>query len=215
MGDTEQWPAVNTLVSLIGSGWEGTASSRVEDLNDDILVVAAPHDPAGEALEILRPQPGDTVQVRWVHRRGMSERQAEVVAVEMHPRPQWRITASKPPDQIQRREAVRVEVLLELEVRHDGTSYKATTVDVSEGGLRCIIPAFATVEPGSRLELSFEVEGAPIAATAEVVRSRLTHDDFTQVNARFTRIQTADANRIRKFLFAEQVAQRRRERELA
>jgi c-di-GMP-binding flagellar brake protein YcgR len=211
---TVDWPALNTLVTCAGAGWDGEIASRVEDTDGSTLVLAAPLDPGDPVPRLLRPAPASVVRVRWTHPRGMSELRCEVRRVDLRPTPQWEVRPLEPADHIQRREAVRVFVLLHLELRLDEGTFRATTVDVSEGGVRCVVPAKDHFAPGERVDMLLHVGGEPIAATAELLRCRQSNGGSTEVTARFLGMDKRDADRVRKFLFAEQVALRARQRDL-
>src|SRR5258708_14693263 len=84
------------------------------------------------------------------------------------------ITLTSTPRIIQRREYVRADMVLELELWPDGDDEEpvpGVTLDVSGGGLRAMLPA--PVELGALVRLSVSCPpGPPIGATGRVVETR-------------------------------------------
>ncbi len=73
-------------------------------------------------------------------------------------------------DVVQRRDFVRVDAVVPLQVNLPGGAAKTTTLNVSGGGLLVQDPV--GLEPGTRVELNLELAhgSAPVRATARVIR---------------------------------------------
>jgi len=197
------WPEVNQRVEIFGSAWGAWLPSRVEDRRDDHLVVAVPQDPDG-----LQPlgRPAGWVALRWTTQRGIGMVEANVIAATRAGIvPAWEVAGRGRPALFQRRRYARVPVVLPGRAVSRRGAWGLTILDVAEGGIRCLASELAPFDPGETVEVSFDVGGIGLTARAEVVRSRPAPGGVTVV-FRFTDLPRAEADRLRRFVFRQELA---------
>lgn len=196
------WPDVNQRVEIFASAWGTWLPSRVEDRRGPCLVVAAPQD-AGD----LRPteRPDGWVALRWTTARGIGMVEGTVTAATRAGIvPTWDILSRGEPALFQRRRYARVPVVLPARAVARRGAWGLTILDVAEGGIRCLASQVARFEPGEVVEVSFDVDGSPLTSTAEVVRWGVAPGGVTIV-FRFMALPRADADRLRRFVFRQEL----------
>lgn len=199
------WPAINALLELLSPHYGEWLSSRLEDVQDANLVVSAPSTPT---IPILFSDVGEPVVIQWTTHRGICDVTGTVVAVERKPLPLWFVRADKKPTLHQRRQFARLAVTLPIVlVDAEGRQMRVVTVDFSEGGMSCALPAGESVHPGDRLE-AFILVDLLFSTTAVVVRNQTSANGVTTASFRFEGLDRRDADRVRRFIFSEQLRRR-------
>lgn len=198
-------PAVNTRVDVQGH-WERWVPSRVEDIGDGVLLLAAPATIDDE----IRPSPGDPVDIQWLTDRGVAQVRAVVEHVDLDSALRvWRVRLTSEPVTHQRRRYVRAEVVLPVVVERtveDATErVEATTVDISEGGMQVVTRPPDLLPTSSVVVVHVTVEGVAMRLTGDVLQSRERPEGGHSVVVRFLDVRPGDADRIRRFAFASQV----------
>ena len=197
------WPEVNQRVEIFASAWGDWLPSRVEDQRRDRLVVAVPQDPA-ELRPVHRPE--EWVALRWTSPRGIGMVEATVErATRTGIVPTWELAGRGEPAVFQRRRYARVPVVLPGRALARRGAWGLTILDVAEGGIRCLASQVAPFDPGEPVEVSFDIDGMPLTARAEVVRWGLAPGGVTIV-FRFTDLPRSDADRLRRFVFRQELA---------
>ena len=197
------WPEVNQRVEIFASAWGSWLPSRVEDRRSDRLVVAVPQDPV-ELRPISRPD--EWLALRWTSPRGIGMVEATVVrATRAGIVPTWELVGRSQPALFQRRRYARVPVVLPGRAVGRRGAWGLTILDVAEGGIRCLASQVAPFDPGEAVEVSFDIDGLLLAARAEVVRWGLAPGGVTIV-FRFTDLPRSDADRLRRFVFRQELA---------
>jgi hypothetical protein len=200
---TGPWPKINQHVEIFTSAWGSWLPSRVEDCEGDRLVVAVPQD-----SDTLRPieQPVDWVALRWTTSRGIGMLEATVITVTRAGIvPTWELHSRGEPALFQRRRHARVPVILSGEAVGRRGAWSVTILDLAEGGIRCVASQVAPFDPGESVEVSFDVDGQLFSTRAEVVRWGNAPGGVTIV-FRFTDMTRNDADRLRRFVFRQQLA---------
>ena len=199
------WPEVNQRVEIFASAWGTWLPSRVEDRRAGLLVVAVPHDPA-EPRPVERPS--DFVALRWTSGRGIGMFEATIAAgTRAGIVPAWELVSRGEPTLFQRRRYARVPVVLPGRAAGRRGAWDVTILDVAEGGIRCLAAPPAPFDPGEPIEVSFDVGGV-LTAKAEVVRCGLAPGGVTIV-FRFTDLPRSDADRLRRFVFRQELVANR------
>jgi hypothetical protein len=196
------WPEVNQRLEIFVSAWGDWLPSRVEDRRGDRLLVAVPQDPAE-----LRPvrRPDEWLALRWTSTRGIGMVEATVAKVTRAGIvPTWELVGRGQPALFQRRRYARVPVVLPGRVVGRRGAWGLTILDVAEGGVRCLASQGAPFDPGESVEVSFDVDGAPLTARAAVVRWGLAPGGVTIV-FHFTDLPRSDADRLRRFVFRQEL----------
>jgi c-di-GMP-binding flagellar brake protein YcgR len=197
-------PSVNTSVRLSREGWPHAARTRVEDVTAQEIVVARP-ERAGPSL--VAADVGDTLLLAWTSEDAMYEVPVTLVtAGDTHP-PTWALRPLGPVRRQQRRASFRLEVRLSATLGTDAAAAGLAQVsDLSEGGLRCMPPDGPAFAEGDQVWVRLTLPDEEITLDATVVR--VGHTGELGIN--FVRPPETAADRIRKFLFSEQIARRAR-----
>ena len=197
------WPEVNQRVEIFTSAWGDWLASRVEDRRGSRLAVAVPQDP-----DAARPidRPSDFVAVRWTTARGVGMLEATVAqATRSGIVPTWELVARGEPALFQRRRFARVPVILPGRAAGRRGAWSITILDVSEGGIRCLVSQRVPFDPGESVEISFDAGSELFTAGAEVVRWGIAPGGVTIV-FRFTELPRGEADRLRRFVFRQELA---------
>jgi len=188
-------PPVNALVDLRVGESDTWVASRVEDHDEDRLVVAAPDTPA---------RTGEEVRLFWKGAGGPWELPAVVAAIATDRLPTWTLQVTGERRSSTRRAFFRVQLDAPVELRREDEAGPATLIDLSEGGLRCHVRAdIHGLEVGVQVDVAVELVERTVVLAAEVVR-RHAHDLGTEVSLRFLDVPTPDGDVIRRHLFAVQ-----------
>jgi hypothetical protein len=197
------WPEVNQRVEIFGSTWGSWLPSRIEDRRGDHLVVAVPQPP--DQPMPLR-QPDDWVALRWTGQRGIGMVEATVAAATRAGIvPTWELVGRGEPALFQRRRYARVPVVLPGRAVGRRGAWGLTILDLAEGGIRCLASQVAPFDPGEPVEVSFDVDGSVLTASAVVVRWGLAPGGVTIV-FRFLDLPRSDGDRLRRFVFRQELA---------
>jgi hypothetical protein len=198
------WPEVNQRIEIFGSAWGAWLPSRVEDRRGDRLVVAVPQQP--DKPESVR-RPADWVALRWANPRGVGMVEATVIAATRAGIvPTWELVGRGQPALFQRRRYARVPVVLPGRAVGRRGAWGLTILDVAEGGIRCLAPQLAPFDPAETIEVSFDIDGIPLTVGAAVVRWGRAPGGVTIV-FRFTDLPRGEADRLRRFVFRQELAQ--------
>jgi c-di-GMP-binding flagellar brake protein YcgR len=179
--------------------------SRVEDNGNGRLTVAAPSDFRGTILFVSA---GEPVAVRWTERRGVGRLDATAVGVRHLPVPVWELRVEGAPLLAQRRRHVRVPVTVVVAGATGDRAWTLMALDLAEGGMLCAAPAAARFEPNEPAAVCLDLEGETLRSLARVVRRSVGPAGAT-VAFSFTNLSRADADRLRRFLFARQMQRAR------
>ena len=175
------------------------------------LTVAAPVHPCGLAM----PYDRTPVHVRWTMAQGAIEVPAQVSGTTLRPIALWRLEATGPAVRVQRRRYVRVATqALPVELRAGEERVTAWLADVSEGGLRCRAERWvgSHIAPGDQTVTWLKLgEGLNLALPAQIVRVSPAGPDHVEIACQFMGIPDGTADQLRRYVFSEQLRQRRKE----
>ena len=195
-------PPINTSVTVDVVGWAAPRRTRVEDLDDDVVVAA----PLAEGDD-HEPSLGTPLELAWQGVRGPMAQRTRLVAKELRTVPTWRLEPAGPVVITQRRHHVRAGTIMPVVLHTTAGRVEAHVVDLSEGGLRAAHRGAVPVAVGDRLHVELQVAGRALAVASEVVRLEL---DGTRWSAgcRFVTIADGDADAVRRFVFDRQARER-------
>jgi c-di-GMP-binding flagellar brake protein YcgR len=183
-------------VTLIGRGI--SVSSRVEVVHEGFIAVRPS---VGEFVEQVVVKVGDVVEVFWKTDDAQRALPAEVTEVEQGAVIRWRMRATGPAADSQRRKAVRGRVAVPVVAAYGSIDLTGQTVDLSEAGLRAEFEGLgAPPEAGAKLELSIALEDGGLKTKAEVVRTQARGSRWV-MSIRFVSIQEKDQDRVRRRVF--------------
>lgn len=196
-------PPINTQVSLEAPGRITPWRTRVEDLDDEVVVAA----PVGEH-DRAAPDLGACLELRWQSDRGPMSLAVTLVAKELRGVPMWRLQPAGPVVITQRRLHVRTDALLPVVLRTAAGRLDGFVVDLSEGGLRSAHRTGTPPTEGDAATVELDLDGTTMALAAEVARVEI-EGGRRFVGCRFTDIDIRDADAIRRFVFARHARERR------
>jgi hypothetical protein len=202
--------AVNTLVRLDLGGEMPLLASRVEDVDDrDLLLAAAPH--IGVSAS---PTPGSTLTVLWTGPRGVCSLPVEFRGVEMSTVRLWRVRVAGSVGVLQRRQFARVATggavsveAVDSEVDGPLDAALGWMLNLSEGGVALRVTA-GTLTVGTRVHVRLSLDRELTEVDGEILRVAPSKEGFEEVAVAFTADHRA-ADRIRRFVMEEQLRQRR------
>lgn len=185
-------------------GYERGLRSHVHEAAGDELTIAAPVEaPEAEPLPV-----GGQLWLSWASDRGLHHLKVQLRERLGDPA-RWRVLAVGPPEREQRREGYRVPLMGTVRLRMDETWQEAQLIDLSEGGLRCLLALDAVVEEGATCEIDLEVVREGLRLSGEVVRVREGVDGRPDVGVRFVGASTAVTDELRRYVFDVQLEHRR------
>lgn len=203
---TIDWPSINSLLQLQCAHVTETLSTRLEDRQGHVLHLSAP---STHNIPTLFADIGSSVVITWLTSRGTGEITANVVATERKPLPLWIVRANGEPILHQRRNFARLSVSLPVALTDAaGKTTVTTTEDISEGGMNCLVPSDDSLLTGSPVEIELTIDDHALEANAIVVRTRVVSNMQADVSLRFEGIHQRDQDRIRQFIFTEQLRTR-------
>lgn len=196
-----------------GAGWYPSLVLDFEE-GREILVGA----PTLRGQEV-RVEPGTEVDVQATHPDGLRVFAARVVRRESEPGPALRLTWPEGVRRVQRREAVRVDVAVPVEVRAARSgdpprTLAGTTVDLSERGMRVALPE--AVEPGTELEVRLHLPGGalPLECAGRALRGGEDRDAAAErrfwTAVELTSVPPTARRELTRFVFEVQREQLRR-----
>lgn len=195
-------PAINTSVTLDVVGWSSPRRTRVEDLDDEIVVAA----PIGAATD-HEPSLGSSLGLSWQGCSGPMAVQVTLVAKELRRVATWRLQPEGNVVINQRRQYVRAGTLVPMSLHTVDGSLGGHLLDVSEGGLLFVTRSDRSLDLEGRSEAVFTLVGNDFRVFCEVVR--IDRDDARLFAAfRFTDLSPAHGDRIRRAVFALQARDR-------
>ena len=201
------YPDVKTVVDVFTDSHDQPLTSVVEEADDAELVVAVGQDGSGTRVRL---DVGEKLQLVWRGPHTLHEIPVELLGVRAGAEPSWRLRVLGPATTVQRRDAVRAPMRLQVVADRGGEPQPGWTVDLSEGGLRCL---FTTVpeDPelpggrsavGDRLQLAVDLDGEyQVTDEVQVVRVHTRTDGFWEASLRFTEVSERDKDVIRKKVF--------------
>ncbi len=139
--------------------------AQVDDASDESVTLVLSALPS-ELVDQLRHSPA---VVEYTTPLGVYRLSGEIAGVGDDPEV-VRLRRDGHDDVVQRRDYVRVDAVVPLQVTLPGGAAKTTTLNVSGGGLLMQDPV--GLEPGTRVDLNLELAhgSAPVRATARVIR---------------------------------------------
>src|SRR3954447_14539551 len=129
-------PEVKAVVDVVGIEEGRVATSIIEKISGDEIVLTLPQD---REQRLIRLKPGTRLELIWKDPDGLLALPVQVVPSEAANEVRVQRTGSIAPGQ--RRWAVRAPLVLPVELTHGDDQVSGLTIDISEGGLRCLLDA--------------------------------------------------------------------------
>ena len=200
------WPEVNALAFVDVVDEAVMLQSRVEAIEGTAVTLAAPMGAYG--MPVL-PTAGETVLIAWNTVRGYFERKGIVEYSERTPQPRMTVRPLGEVRKLQRRAHVRVPQLAPVTLALGGHKIRASLLDVSESGVRCVVDRPSPLGMDSDVTVTLELpDDTGVELAAIPARMYAIDDDQLEIGLTFTDIDEATASRIRRHVFAQQVRDR-------
>ena len=200
------WPPVNSLAFVDILDEPVMLESRVESHDGHAVTLSAPTGAYG--IPVL-PTPGETVLVAWNTVRGYFERKGVVQSSLRTPKPKMTIEPAGEVRRLQRRAHVRVPQLSPVHLVVGSVRIRASLLDVSESGIRCVVERPCPLGMDTRVEVTLELlDSSTVDVTCVPARMYAIDDEHLEVGLTFADSDDRTANRVRKHVFAQQVRDR-------
>ena len=190
-------PPINSLLLVTVEDFEGELHSRVEDeLDDGTIMIAQPSTEEKEDVPVLT---ASHVRLEWQLKSGIARQSATVVRhvgiASLIVQPVGDVVI------IQRRDYLRIDVLLTVFIEtHLGEDARGTTIDLSGGGMRAMVPI--ELEDDQIIDVTIVLPGdeGEIRAKAHTIRT-VAEDTYA---FGFREIREAERERVIRFVFQRQ-----------
>ena len=200
------WPDVNALAFIDVVDEPVMLQSRVECIDGTAVTLAAPTGAYG--MPVL-PTAGETVLVAWNTVRGYFERKGIVEHSQRTPQPRMTVRPLGDVRKLQRRAHVRVPQLSPVSITLGDKRLRASLLDVSESGVRCVVDRPTPLGMDSSVTVTLELLDDTVAELEALpARMYAIDDEHLEIGLTFTEIDESTATRIRKHVFAQQVRDR-------
>ena len=183
-------------VTLTGRGI--SVSTRVEVVQDEFISVRPS---VSEFVDQVVVHVGDAVEIFWKTEESQRALPAEVTDIDQGAVIRWRMRATGPAEDSQRRKAVRGRINVPVMAEYGSVDLKGETIDLSEAGLRADFQGYgAPPEAGASMNLTISLEEGAFKTKAEVVRTVARGAQWV-ISIRFVNIQEKDQDRVRRRVF--------------
>lgn len=194
--------ALNSLVSLRIGDDETDYPSRVEGVDADTVVVAAPVGAPAALLESGQRE----IELSWLSLRGWHRQRCALAERTGGRAWLWRLRPIAEPELLQRRRFVRARAAIRLLAVLPGASVPGVTVDLSEGGLRIRIER-RDVADETPVRIEVTLGGEALTLPGRVLRATATDDGQTELVVTFD-TETRETDAVRRFVFELQLRAR-------
>jgi hypothetical protein len=200
-------PLVRDLVDVVLDASTEPLVTAVVRVAVDTLALEAPVDRGGR---LVLPSPREGGLLVWRGAKDLLQAPVAVVETTRPPGPQWLLRLTGGASTCQRRSFVRADVQLPVLLHVERAEHEITALDLSEGGLRCSTREALGLSSGTAVEVGLDLDdGLQLRLTAEVVRARRHVPEAPlDLGLRFTDLSIKDADRLRRWIFAELRRQR-------
>ncbi|SNS72876.1 PilZ domain-containing protein [Geodermatophilus saharensis] len=198
-------PEEKAVLDVKASSRADVLTSFVERVSGSELVVSVGEDAQKRRVRL---DTGEHLELIWRGPEELRSLPAELVEVVAGDSPTWRLKIVGPASRGQRRNAVRAPMSVPIELAVGERVLPGTTVDLSEGGTRCLLTGKPgaerpEIEVGAVHPVVVDLDGDRLAAKAEVIRRHPREDHHTELSLRFVGLGERREDAIRRRVFAE------------
>jgi hypothetical protein len=199
------YPEDRSVLDVKAVSRDDVLTSFVEEATGGELVVSVGED---SQRRRVRLDVGERLELIWRGPEELRSMPVELVEVRTGDSPTWRLRVVGPASRGQRRNAVRAPMSVPIELGLGDDLLVGATLDLSEGGSHCLLggkpnTTTQTVEVGSVLPVTVDLDGTRVAAKAEVIRRHPREDDRIELSLRFVGLGERREDTIRRRVFAE------------
>jgi hypothetical protein len=140
------YPEEMSPVDVLAASRGDALMSFVEKARDGELLLTVGHD---RLKRPVRLEPGERLEVVWKDAAELRSVPAELVGVQTSGEPRWLVRTVGPAARGQRRAAVRAPLAFRVCIVVGDHTLEGRTLDISEGGLRCLLDSPPTTDDGA------------------------------------------------------------------
>jgi PilZ domain-containing protein len=197
------YPAADTALSVVPFGQDDASTSRVRRVGENNLHVTVARNGVGEAVRV---DPGESMELSWQADDGF--RSVHAVMVDVAADGLWQLRVKGEATRIQRREAVRAPLGLPVRVVFGQTELVGSTIDLSEGGLRCVFRPHGDLgssipfpRAGQPIGLVLDLYSDQLETQVEFIRRRPRNDSLHEWSLKFTVLPEGAKDLVRSHVF--------------
>ena len=207
----QRTPDAGSVLELLPASRADALVGWSEGSQDGDLIVTAPLDRSQRPVSL---PVGDHLEVVWRAADDLCALPVVLVAIEVGERPTWRLRRAGVLRRGQRRDAVRAPLTIPVRIGPEAAQSNGTSVDGSEGGLRCILekdrPApdldgsvdVASPRGGDVVRVTALFPDFSITCAAEVTRLHERDDPRIELSLRFIGLTENQQDLVRRRVFA-------------
>ena len=209
----EDYPEVGAVVDLIPASGGDAYISWIDGVRDDVLVASIPQDLARRPMV---PAVGEQIDVIWKTSGALRCLPVMLAGIDLGEPPHWRLRPAGVVTRGQRRDAVRAPLRIPVVLGAGASTAHGTTLDVSEGGLRCVldrqsrpapgataqVPAHSAFRVGDVVRVSASFPDLTVTCLSEITRRHLHDDSPTELSLRFIGLPEDVEDALRRRVFA-------------
>ena len=193
-------PGEDVQLRIEGDADHRTLESRVIQ-SDDRRGAMVVRSPAWEG-ESVTAAIGTRMAMLWSTPGGEHIMVAGLVAIAEDRIPVWVVRAESPPQMAQRRNYVRVDTLSRITIIAAGLEVHATSLDLSEGGMRISVKLSDRLSEGQVVSLGVDMGGSTMPVLAQVMRTwERTNPPRVDVGLKFIELSPQETDQIRERVF--------------
>jgi PilZ domain len=197
------YPDAASALSVLPLGADQALTSRVRRVTDSHLVISPPRDgTGGPAVLVAR----DLLELSWQADDGLRSVSADVV--DLTADSLWRVRVRGPASRIQRRDWVRAPIGLPVWVSCGRHELAGSTVDLSEGGLDCVLrpdrdqgPSQPAPRRGEVMRVTVDLYSDVVQAGVQLTRRVRREDGLLEWSLEFLDLPEPAADLIRSHVF--------------
>jgi hypothetical protein len=184
------YPEVGMVLDVLPASRGDTLMSWLDDLEGDDLVVSIPRDSTGRPVSLAV---GEHVDVIWKADGALRCLPVVLAGLDLGEPPHWRLRRAGVVQRGQRREAVRAPMSVPVTLAAGASATRAMSLDLSEGGLRCVLDR----EPRPVPESDEQLSGQSAFRVGDVVRVSAMLPDLTVTClSEISRVHPRDDSRV-------------------
>ena len=172
----EDYPEVGAIVDLIPASGGDAYMSWIDDIRDEVLVASIPQDLARRPTMLAV---GEQIEVIWKTSGALRCLPVVLAGIDLGEPPHWRLRPAGVVKRGQRRDAVRAPLRIPVVIGTGEATAHGTTIDVSEGGLRCVLDKGQPRRPSAPGVPPPRVPAHSALRVGDVVRVSASFPDLT------------------------------------
>jgi hypothetical protein len=197
------YPDAGTALSVVPFGQDDALTARVRRVGELNLHVTPARNGTGE---IVRMAPGEHMELSWQADDGF--RSVEAALIDVAADGLWQLRVKGEATRTQRRDAVRAPFGLPVRVVFGHTELVGSTVDVSEGGLRCVFRPHGDLgnsipfpKAGQPIGLVLDLYSDQLEMQVEFICRHPRADQLHEWSLKFTAMPEAAQDLVRSHVF--------------